>query len=249
MGPRPFVLLAVLALAGAPAGAAQCHLAGTAARVALVELYTSEGCSSCPPADRWFSRLAPAREAVVPLAFHVDYWDSLGWTDRFASPAWSARQREAVRRSGARYAYTPQVMRNGRDFPRWSAGGALRQAAAAEGPAPVRLDLAVSVDAGTVRASVQAAATGRLAGGERVFVAVTESGLATDVRAGENRGERLAHDHVVRALADAGPVDSPSPLAFAVGRGWNPSRLAVAAFVQDPRTGEVLQAARVACAP
>ena len=85
----------------------------------MVELYTSEGCSSCPPADRWLSGLK-GKPAVVALSFHVDYWDRLGWKDRFSSAAYSQRQSQLQRTSGARYVYTPQVVVAGRDQPRWS---------------------------------------------------------------------------------------------------------------------------------
>ena len=89
---------------------------------ALVELYTSEGCDSCPPADRWLStsfRPGAAAAGAVALAFHVDYWDRLGWNDRFASAAYTERQYDVTRTGNARFAYTPQVVLQGRDFPDW----------------------------------------------------------------------------------------------------------------------------------
>ena len=85
----------------------------------MVELYTSEGCNSCPPADRWLSTLK-ADPAVVALAFHVDYWDRLGWKDRFASAAFTARQAAQQATNGARFSYTPQVVVDGRDRNDWS---------------------------------------------------------------------------------------------------------------------------------
>lgn len=251
--PVPRFLIAFLAAAmAAPAAAGECDARSGATRAALVELYTSEGCNSCPPADRWFSQLAVAGGSVVPLAFHVDYWDHLGWKDRFASRAWSGRQREAVRRSGARYAYTPQVMRNGRDFPRWSRSGSLAEAAAGDGPAGASIALSLQTSPASVTVTAEAGALVPGAAGARLLVAVTESGLATQVKAGENRGERLAHDHVVRVLADLGPVGEtvqPVRRVFALGREWNREALAVAAFVQDTRTGAVLQALRLSCPP
>ena len=104
----------------APAAAASTCTAQSGATVpAVVELYTSEGCSSCPPADRWLSALK-GRDGVVALAFHVDYWDSLGWKDRFAQPQFTQRQNATQRTSGARFAYTPQVILDSRDAPNWS---------------------------------------------------------------------------------------------------------------------------------
>jgi hypothetical protein len=110
------LLAAPAALAADAAGSCQRE---SALRVPLlVELYTSEGCSSCPPADRWLSGLK-GRTDVVALSFHVDYWDRLGWRDRFAHPAHTQRQAELMRSSGARYVYTPQVVVEGRDLPGW----------------------------------------------------------------------------------------------------------------------------------
>ena len=114
---RPCALLALALLA--PAHAAPACSARSAATVTpVVELYTSEGCNSCPPADRWLSKLK-ADAPVVALAFHVDYWDRLGWKDRFASPAFTQRQAEQQRTSGARFSYTPQVIIDGADRPDW----------------------------------------------------------------------------------------------------------------------------------
>src|ERR671939_881093 len=106
------------AMAGAllaPIAQAQDCRAESGAQVpVVVELYTSEGCNSCPPADRWLSALTAHPEAVA-LAYHVDYWDRLGWKDRFASPAFTRRQYEQLAHNGARFAYTPQIVIDGRD--------------------------------------------------------------------------------------------------------------------------------------
>ena len=115
----------ILTLAWTPAllaKPADCVAISPSTRTALVELYTSEGCNSCPPADRWLSRQTErewdARQ-VVALAFHVDYWDRLGWKDRFAQPAFSARQRALAAQQGSRTVYTPQVLVSGRSLPQW----------------------------------------------------------------------------------------------------------------------------------
>lgn len=103
------------------AASVQCTAESGARRVALLELYTSEGCDSCPPADRWISSLPQHglnAERVVMLGFHVDYWNYLGWKDPYARAEYSARQRTASRRSGARVIYTPQLLLNGRDYRR-----------------------------------------------------------------------------------------------------------------------------------
>src|SRR5436190_20679539 len=112
-----------------------CSAASTRQVPPVVELYTSEGCNSCPPADRWLSALK-ADPSVVALAFHVDYWDRLGWKDRFASAAFTARQASQQASNGARFSYTPQVVVDGRDRTDWSR---------ATVPAPARAPATVDV--------------------------------------------------------------------------------------------------------
>ena len=114
----PWLGLFSLSITAAAQGAASCQAVSGPRQVQLVELYTSEGCSSCPPADRWLSTLK-GRPDVLAAAFHVAYWDHLGWRDRFASAAFTARQSQQQRSSGARFVYTPQVLVDGRDWRRW----------------------------------------------------------------------------------------------------------------------------------
>ncbi len=236
------------------AGATDCAVASGPRRSALVELYTSEGCNSCPPADRWFSRLPTGSGAsAIPLAFHVDYWDHIGWKDRFASPAWSERQREVVRRGGARIVYTPQVFFDGHDL-RWHSGSALAEAidrAAAKPPgAAIRVTMARR--AGTLAIEAEAVLAGGRETEADLLAAVTEGRLATDVKAGENRGERLAHDHVVRSLGKVGAVGAARrsfPHSRPLGPDWKYDDLAVVVWAEDRRTGEVLQAVRLAACP
>ena len=178
----PLILLAP-ALAAAAESPPICSARSAAVAPRVVELYTSEGCNSCPPADRWLSTLKN-RTDVLPLAFHVDYWDRLGWTDRFASPAWTARQHEAGARGGARFAYTPQVLVDGRDWKRWPA---LPEARAAD--APVALSLAREGRAVVARITRLPGAPGALAG----YWAVTEHGHVSQVKAGENAGATLCN--------------------------------------------------------
>jgi hypothetical protein len=176
----------------APAHAAPMCSAHSAATVtSVVELYTSEGCNSCPPADRWLSTLK-ADAPVVALAFHVDYWDRLGWKDRFASPAFTQRQAQQQRSSGARFSYTPQVMIDGADRPDWPGVpiiGSLPRPAAT-------VDAQLVRDGNRVTASVtpRPGAPTRLA----AYWAVTEQAHVSAVKAGENEGATLRHDFVVR---------------------------------------------------
>ena len=187
------VPLAIAALVSAPAQAAQVCSAHSGPTITpVVELYTSEGCSSCPPADQWLSRLK-AEPSIVALAFHVDYWDRLGWKDRFASATYTQRQAESQRSSGARFSYTPQVIVDGADRPGWSG---LDASIAARSRATAPVDLALQRDGNHFTATVAPAANApaRLA----AYWAVTEQGHSSAVRAGENSGATLNHDFVVR---------------------------------------------------
>src|SRR6202795_4399638 len=115
---------AVFALVFVSAAAhAACDARSSDHLVALIELYTSEGCDSCPPADNWLSRIVGGDGArrAVPIAFHVDYWDRLGWKDRFANATYTHRQYEQMRRQRSAFVFTPQVMLQGRDFAQWRA--------------------------------------------------------------------------------------------------------------------------------
>lgn len=169
----------------AQSAASSCSAQSGAQPPAVVELYTSEGCSSCPPADKWASTLK-GRSDVLTLAFHVNYWDRLGWPDRFANAATTERQHLLQRTMGSAYVYTPQVVLNGRDLRGWS-GASLQRLPASP------INLALAREGNTVRATVGAAGSQRLAG----FWAVLEDGHTSRVKSGENAGETLAHDHVV----------------------------------------------------
>src|SRR5689334_12001294 len=110
--------------------ATECSAQSGPQAVPLLELYTSEGCSSCPPADKWLSSIAAAgygTDKVVPLAFHVDYWDYIGWKDRFARPDFSDRQRWVAAIGRSDFVYTPQVILNGIDFRGWSQNSRFRE--------------------------------------------------------------------------------------------------------------------------
>jgi hypothetical protein len=209
---------------------------------ALVELYTSEGCSSCPPADRWIAGLpngALPLAKVVPLAFHVDYWDYLGWKDEFADPGHARRQAWLAALNGRRTSYTPHFFVAGAEVLDWRGRIAGEIAKVGAGGTAARIEVSAS-PAGANRLAITTRATADNAQAQ-LFVAVTESGLVTAVRAGENRGATLRHDHVVRALLGPLPLGEATR-EVALGAGWQCERLRIAAFVQDLRTGRVLQA-------
>ncbi len=232
--------------------AAKCVARSGPLTVALVELYTSEGCSSCPPADRWLSSLGAsgyAPDRVVPLALHVDYWDYIGWKDPYAKREFSLRQRKLTQLQRMAFVYTPQVMLQGHDFRAWG-GKAFDEAVRKINAQPARAQLALEIL--SFRAGVmEVTATAELLPGDQgedpaIYLAAYQSRLENRVTAGENRGKLLSHDYVV--------LEWQGPFAFASGRGevkrrglpLLPGALPVnsgaVAFVQNRRNGEVLQA-------
>ena len=215
----------------------------------IVELYTSEGCDSCPPADKWFSTLSYEKNGIVPLAFHVDYWDYIGWKDRFGKVAFAERQRTTVTRQGSRTVYTPQVMLDGKDMRAWSFNSGFQSGVREALAKPARASLAL--DARTVADNIEVALKVSvpdvsLRGESVLFLAVAENKLLSRVTAGENKGVNLNHDHVVRELI--GPIALRADGALDIRRtipvaaDWKRADLEVAVFVQNQRNGEVLQA-------
>ena len=230
-------LAAVISASAAAQPAGSCNASSTATPPAVVELYTSEGCSSCPPADKWASTLK-GRSDVLALAFHVNYWDQLGWPDRFANAANTERQHVLQRAAGASHVYTPQVVLNGRDLRSWSNASLQRLPASAISVALVR-------EGNSVRATVGAAASQRLAG----FWAVLEDGHSSRVKSGENAGETLAHDHVVtlyRPLAEWSAGAAGQPFTLDLPPATSKSRR-IAFVVTDPSGARPLQAVTLGC--
>ena len=243
----PLALVAALLLPTAGHGAPATCRGESGDRPALVvELYTSEGCNSCPPADQWLERL-PLKtrdgRAVVPLGFHVDYWDTLGWRDRFAAARFDERQSEAVRRNGGRTAYTPQVFIDGMSHPDWRAEGLPAGGVAAAAP-PLTLEAAPAAGGWSLRAS------GHLPTGTagRLWLGVTESDLVTPVKAGENAGTNLRHAHVVRAWSGPIPLSAGQAIdtrtTLAVPKDLVEAHSRFVALLEDP-SGRPLQAVAI----
>ncbi len=245
-------LIVGLALAwNAPlwAAAGVCAAESGAHITPVIELYTSEGCSSCPPADRWLSRLQlkdGAGGQVVVQAFHVSYWDYIGWVDRFANPIHTTRQRRVAQWNNQRQIYTPQTVLNGRDWRDWhTAGTAL---AASTEPSRLRVSMKKRED-GQFEAAVTALAGAPPSWG--AYWTVTESGHSSRVKSGENAGELLKHDHVVRQYTEAGVFDSSTglpqrlTLRAVAAEGGRAQRVNL--VVYDSRNGRTLQAAAADC--
>jgi hypothetical protein len=247
---RALTVFALLLHATHAFSASDCRVASGSVVLPLVELYTSEGCDSCPAADRWLNAQFPAGlpAAAAVLAFHVDYWDRLGWKDRFAAPAWTERQYAAAHATRSNLVYTPQVLVQGRDFPDWRAAGKGKAALAAAGARPARAN--IMLEAAPRQGAVAVKATARVPGGAdrkgaALFVALADSGLVSEVKAGENAGARLSHDHVVRAMRGGIRVDANGDIAGDVVLSLPAeagTATTVVAFVQNSETGEILQA-------
>ncbi len=203
------------------------------AGTAVVELFTSEGCSSCPPADALLSELAAEGTAgVILLELHVDYWDRLGWPDPWARSAFSDRQR----RYGERFeqVYTPQMVVNGEvqfvGSDRPSARAMISKALAAP---QAKLTVDARREGTTVRATVSGAP-----GGTTLVAAIVEDGLASNVRRGENRGSMLRHDRVARAWVEG---SGPS-LSIEIPAAVDPAKSRLVVFAQEPESLRIVGA-------
>jgi len=239
--------LAMAALALPTTGSATCSLQSGTKATPLVELYTSEGCSSCPPADKRlgaFTSGAQELRDAVPLALHVDYWDYIGWKEPYAQERFGERQSWLTHANGHKTVYTPHFFVSGVEVRDWDTdlGGALRRVGAQSARAQIKVLVEPSGGALSLAATASSAESGAQLG---LFVAVTEDKLSSHVSAGENRGSTLTHDHVVREWIGPIPLkDGSAQLQRTVnpGAGWNRDELGVAAFVEDLQTGRVLQA-------
>lgn len=220
--------------------------ASTASSTVVVELFTSQGCSSCPPADRLLSEIArqPATAGtVIPLAFHVDYWNHIGWRDPFSSARWSARQREYARAIAGSQVYTPQIVVDGvsqlvGNSERHVRAEIARRLEAGD-RGTVTIDRA-ALEGNAVRVSVRARLDPALRRRARIVVALFENGAVTPVTRGENAKRTLTNDCIVRSLSAAttvdGPAEATATVTIPLEPGWRADRLGLAAYLQDPQT-------------
>ncbi|MBL9017601.1 MAG: DUF1223 domain-containing protein [Myxococcales bacterium] len=218
----PLALLAACAPAeGTPRGS------GPAGPLVL-ELFTSQGCSSCPPADRLLDKLAATGidgTELAPLSFHVDYWDDLGWPDPYASPAWTERQRQYAVALNDKSVYTPELVVGGRAGMVGSNAVAI-SAAIARAERPALLSATAAWRERTVVVTAVAPADAD------VLVAVWEDGTKTAVPRGENAGETLRGDRVVRRLERVAKAGERGTLTVALAPGWKIG--GAVAFAQRP---------------
>ncbi|MBV8846078.1 MAG: DUF1223 domain-containing protein [Bryobacterales bacterium] len=217
----------------------------------VVELFTSEGCSSCPPADTVLARLDREQPVsgveVIALGEHVDYWDHEGWRDRFSSALFTARQQDYGQALKLESVYTPQMVINGQTQvlgSDWNAANnAIRAAAQA-----VRAMVSLRVT-GWDTMSVQVRELPKGTQAADMFLAIAENGLDTSVFGGENNGRRLRHSAVVRTMTRLGNLDGKKSTSYAadtrfnVRPEWNRQNLRLVFFLQERGTRKIVGAA------
>ena len=254
-------------VAGFALMAAVCHVDGSGASAGqtgtapalpvLVELFTAEGCSSCPPADVLLEKMIAAQPAngaeIVALGEHVDYWNQSGWKDRFSSAAFTKRQQLYAARSGKDDVYTPQMIVDGGEAFVGTDVAAARQAieqamTVAHGTIRLSLD-PLSHDPKKIAVLLEVADLPAIDSGDAadIVVAVTEDGLRTEVKRGENQGRTLTHAAVVREMQIIGGA-APAGLArasFTIGDAWRRENLKVVGFVQRRRSRRVIATASI----
>jgi hypothetical protein len=213
-------------------------------QTAVLELYTSEGCSSCPSADRWLSKLVttPRQELdVLALAFHVDYWDYLGWKDRFSSATYTKRQRVLGANNLQRTIYTPEFFVNGKETR--GSGNILEQIEKTNRqPAPLALQLTVSRDNSELVVALQAPAKRDRVGQIHHRYLVYENDLFTDVKRGENSGKVLHHQQVVRYMSLAQGLKTSNQHRITINPDWQTENVGIAVLVTSPGDLHYLQA-------
>ena len=219
----------------------------------IVELFTSEGCSSCPPADQLLEKLdqsqpVPGAE-IIALGEHVDYWNHIGWTDPYSAAVFSSRQAAYARRFQLEGSYTPQMVVDGAvEF----VGSDSHRAESAISAAAKLEKIPVRLSAGTKTVRIEVGALANSSGGEKadVFLALAQVSGTSNVLHGENQGRRLHHVAIVKSLQRVGSINAKAPFAKDVPLGGNGDlqNVRIIVFVQGPGNGQVWGAAMVRAA-
>jgi hypothetical protein len=229
---------------------------GSAPPVVVVELFTSEGCSSCPPADALLKKLSEQESVqgvqIVALEEHVDYWNHLGWKDPYSAAEFSQRQNDYAQVFGKDGVYTPQMVVDGQNEFVGSRSLAAREAIQKAANQPkVEVTLVASANSSPDKPAfeVQVKSLGGISprNATELWVAVTEKGLQTDVKAGENSGETLKHAAVVRSLRKIDTLRDPASyhrqIQLAIDPGWKKENLAAVVFLAEKSSRKIIGAA------
>jgi len=226
----------------------------------VVELFTSEGCSSCPPADALLAELdakQPLGSAeIIAIEEHVDYWDELGWKDPYSSSTWTARQNDYAGTLHNGSAYTPQMVVDGTAGFVGSRGGTARQEiekATTNRKARVEISQVSPVEnkAVALRVSIEKSLSVSPKDTAEVIVAITESGLRSSVKGGENNGKELQHSPVLRefrvigAIGKSGEEGFTAQPAVKLDAKWNVANLRAVVFIQEKKSRRILGAAAI----
>jgi hypothetical protein len=211
----------------------------------VVELFTSEGCSSCPPADALLVKLSqmegPGLPQVIVLGEHVDYWNGIGWKDRFSSREFTERQQDYAQHFGLSSPYTPQMVIDGQK----QLVGNNASEVGHDIDAAAKVEKAAKITVARVNGSAYQVSVQSGAGNGKVFLAVTEDALSTDVKGGENGGRTLHHAGVVRELRSIGSLSNgqfEKKVDVPIQREWNPANLKLVVFLQQGESGPIVGA-------
>ncbi len=237
---HPICIAALMLLSASVQAATPIIVKSSAQQTPVIELYTSEGCSSCPAADRWLAQLIQLPSNDLPalaLAFHVDYWDYIGWKDRFANPSYSARQRHLARINQQTSVYTPEFFVNGEET-RGTRRILAKIRAANNTPAPLSLQLAIDAQPGQLQLNLDSRFDSR--DHPMVRFVVYEDNLASRVKRGENAGRQLHHQHVVRYFSARQPLRAHLQHFIHLKPEWKAENLGVAALALSAN-GKYLQ--------
>ena len=250
--------LLLLFVFGNGTGAVGPRVPGSAPRVVVVELFTSEGCSSCPPADALLKELSEQQKMddvhIVALEEHVDYWNHLGWRDPYSAAEFSERQNDYSHVFGTDGVYTPQMIVDGQREIVGSRSLAAREAiqkAAGRPKAGIEIFASPNATSGKPALEVQIKSLNGISvsGAAELWLAVTEKGLQTDVKAGENSGETLKHAAVVRSLRKVDTIREPAGYSrqfqATIEPGWKKENLAVIVLLTEKSSRKIIGAAAV----
>jgi hypothetical protein len=233
------VAIVLAAAASAAVPTQSCKATSPAHQVALVELYTSQGCSSCPPADDFLAMLA-ANPNVIPLALHVDYWDYIGWEDKFGDPRYTERQKAYARQAGSRMIYTPQLIVGGLDRVEGNQPDEVGELIRRHLDVAHGVTLSIRRDGDTI--SIEAQAESAFEEPARVQLVRYRPSETVSIERGENAGRTVTYHNIVTSWQALGDWSGSEPLAIDVtAPGSDPAVV----IVQKPGPSAILAAARV----